>query len=219
MDPREFVAGLVNEMQTLFDRLGEHETLESESEGRVEVRELLKLALASEFEASEIAAFWLPTTPEIEARTLLAEQCADEMRHYNLISERLRELGEDPDAFDPRAEGFSPLYHYLRTLRTTEERISAGPFACEAVAEVRNSQFIAFCHSVGDEETAQLYENVIQPEEVHHHRWGREYLEKTATTPEIQERVAAAMRSSLAIADELRSLAEKTSGLPGLPVS
>lgn len=218
-DAETFVASLVDEMQQLFAQLGEHETLEAESGGRLEVVTLLKLALQSELEASEVAAHWLPTTPEIDAKTVLAEQCADEMRHYNLIVRRLTELGEDMTGYDPIPEGYSPLYQYLRGLRTTVERIAAGPFACEAVAEVRNAQFIAFCHSVGDAETAKLYEEIVHPEEIHHHRRGREILEKYATTPEIQARVATAMRSSLAIADELQSLAEKTTGLHTIPVS
>lgn len=219
MDSRTFVAGLVEEMRELFDQLGEHEALEAESDGRAEVVNLLKLALTSELEASEIAAYWLPTTPEIDAKTVLAEQCADEIRHYNLITGRLEELGEDLSGFDPLAHGYSPLHQYLRSLRTTVERIAAGPFACEAVAEVRNAQFIDFCHSVGDAGTARLYERIIHPEEIHHHRRGREILERYATTPEIQERVATAVRSSLAIADELQNLAEKTTGLHGVPVS
>jgi 1,2-phenylacetyl-CoA epoxidase catalytic subunit len=219
VDSKEFVAGLVDEMQTLFAQLGEHETLEAESDGQVEVVNLLKLALTSELEASEIAAYWMPTTPEVDAKTVLAEQCSDEMRHYNLIMERLAELGVDMQSFDPLASGYSPLYHYLRGLRTTLERIAAGPFACEAVAEVRNAQFIAFCQSVGDEETARLYEDIIHPEEIHHHRRGREILEKYATTHELQAQVANAVRSSLAIADELQSLSEKTTGLHSLPVS
>lgn len=214
-----FVARLVAEMQELFAQLGEHETLEAESDGRVEVVTLLKLALQSELEAAEIAAHWLPTTPEIQAKTILAEQCSDELRHYNLILGRLRELGEDMDDFDPLAEGHSPLYQYLRGLRTTEERIAAGPFACEAVAEVRNAQFIAYCRSVGDDETARLYEETIHPEEIHHHRLGRDYLATVARTPEIQARIESATRSSLAIADELQTLAEKTTGLTGIPVS
>ena len=44
-------------------------------------------------------------------------------------------------------------------------------------------------------------------------------LEKYATTPEIQAEVAAAMRSSLAITDELKNLAEKTTGISNVPVS
>ncbi len=218
-DSKTFVAGLVDEMHQLFAQLGEHETLEAESQGRVEVVTLLKLALQSEFEASDIAAYWLPTTSEIDAKTVLAEQCADEMRHYNLIVERLEELGEDLRDFDPVREGHSPLYQYLRGLRTTVERIAAGPFACEAVAEVRNAQFIAFCHSVGDTKTAKLYEDIVHPEEIHHHRRGREILEKYATTPEIQALVGTATRSSLAIADELQSLTEKATGLYPIPSS
>ena len=219
MDSKTFVAGLVDEMQALFAQLEDREALESESDGQVEIVTLLKLALTSELEASNVAAHWLPTTPEIDAKSVLAEQCADEMRHYNLILRRLEALGEDMTGFDATAHGPSPLHQYLRGLRGTVERIAAGPFACEAVAEVRNAQFIELCHALGDEETARLYEEIIQPEEVHHHRRGREILERYATTAEIQARAAAAMRSSLAIADELKTLAEKTTGVHNVPVS
>ena len=95
MDGKEFVASLQAEMQELFSRLGETETLESESGGDVRVVTLLKLALTSELEASEIAALWMPTTPELDAKLALAHQCGDEMKHYHLIERRLRELGED----------------------------------------------------------------------------------------------------------------------------
>ena len=219
MDGREFVTGLVEEMEALFARLGETETLESESDGRVDVPSLLKLALKSELEASELAAFWLPSTSELDAKTLLAEQCGDEMRHYGLISQRLAEIGEDLSGFDPLAEGHSPLYQYQRGLRTTVERVAAGPFASEAIAQVRIEQFVRFCASVGDHETARLYAEVIQPEEEHHHRLGRGIVEKYATTPELQELAAAAVRNTLAIADELRNLVAKTTGLHNLPVS
>lgn len=218
-DAKTFVADLVDEIHELFAQLGDLDTLESESGGNVEVVTLLKLALTSELEAAEIAAYWLPTTPEIDAKTMLSEQCADELRHYNLIKARLEELGEDLDGFDPLAEGHSPHYQYLRGLRTTPERIAAGPFTTEAVAEVRNAQFIAFCHSVGDEETARLYEETIHPEESHHHARGREILEKYTTTPQIQQQVKTAVHSSLAIADELRTLREKSTGLASIPLS
>lgn len=219
MEPREFVQGLVDEMEELFSRLGEDEILEAESDGEVEVPTLLKLALRSEMEAAELAGSWMPQTHEVDGKMLFALQCGDEMKHYQMISDRLRELGHDPDAFDPAAGGYSPLYHYLRGLRTTLERAAAGPFTCEAIARVRNRQFIDFCRSAGDQETARLYEEVIQPEEVHHHEEGRRFLERHATTPEAQEAVAAAVRTTLAIADELKTLAEKSTGLDTLPVS
>jgi len=216
---KEFVAGLMEEMNQLFDRLGEIDTLESESEGQVDVVTLLRLALKSELEASELAGFWMPSTPEVDAKMCLAQQCGDEMKHYGMISQRLTELGEDLSTFDPLAEGHSPLYQYLRGLRTTVERIAAGPFTSEAIATVRNAQFVNFCRSVGDEGTASLYNDVIQPEEQHHHELGRRVLEKYATTPELQELAGAAVRNTLAIADELRNLAAKTTGVHNIPVS
>ena len=220
MDGKGYVSGLVAEMSTLFSRLGERETLEAESEGQVEVVTLLRLALASELEASELAAQWMPTTPEIDVKLLLAEQCGDEMKHYALICHRLEELGEPPEAGDAPAEGYSPLYHYLRGLRSTVERVAAGPFAREAIAEVRNDQFVRFCEAVGDEATARLYRETIGPEEVKHHQHARELLERLCTTPEAQELAGSAVRTTLAIADELRTLAEKTTGRHGpIPVS
>jgi bacterioferritin (cytochrome b1) len=215
----DFIAQLAAEMDGLFARLGETETLEAESQGQVDVVSLLRLALKSELEASELAALWMPTTPEVEAKMCLALQCGDEMKHYGLISRRLSELGADPASFDPLADGHSPLYQYLRGLRTTVERIAGGPFASEAIAQVRNRQFVAFCRSVGDQRTADLYQEVIQPEEEHHYHLGREILEKLSVTAELQELVAAAARNTLAIADELRNLAAKTTGVHSIPVS
>lgn len=219
MTGNEFVIQLQTELERLFAQLGEHETLVSESGGDVDVVTLLKLALGSELEASELAALWMPSTPEIDVKRMLAQQCSDEMKHYDLITRRLAEMGEDASDFDPVAEGYSPLYHYLRPLRTTVERIAAGPFTGEAVAEVRNAQFIAYCRSVGDEATADLYEEIIQPEEIHHHRLAAELLARYCTTPELQERATTAMRNALAIADELRTLKQKTTGLASIPVS
>ena len=219
MDGKEFIAGLVAEMESLFSRLGEREALEAESEGQVEVRTLLRLALKSELEASELAGLWMPTTPEIDVKLLLAEQCGDEMKHYALICGRLAELGEDLGSFEPLAEGYSPLYQYLRGLRSTVERIAAGPFAREAIAKVRNAQFIELCETAGDTPTARLYREVIQPEEVKHHELARAILERICDTAELQELATAVTRNTLAIADELRTLAEKTTGMHAIPVS
>lgn len=219
MNSKDFVAGLMDEMEQIFSRLGDTDTLESESEGQVDVVTLLRLALKSELEASELAGLWMPTTPEVDAKMCLAQQCGDEMKHYGMISQRLAELGEDLAEFDPLSDGHSPLYQYLRGLRTTVERIAAGPFASEAIATVRNAQFVKFCREVGDQETARLYDETIQPEEFHHHELGRRVLEKYATTPELQELAAAAVRNTLAIADELRNLAARTTGIHNIPVS
>src|SRR5579859_3924832 len=204
-------------MDRVFAQHGDTDTLTSELSGDVDIVTLLRLALKSEMEASELAAIWLPSTPELDARLCLALQCGDEMKHYALIRDRLTELGFEVGAFDPPGEGRSPLYHYLRGLNTTVERIAGGPFASEAIAQVRNSQFVRYCRAVGDLRTAELYETIIQPEEVHHHHLGREVLEAYATTPELQELAAVATRNTLAIADELSNLAAKSTGMHHIP--
>lgn len=214
-----FVERLVVEMEEVFARLREQETLESESGGRPELVTLLKLAAASELEAAELAGSWIASTPELPVKELFAAQAHEEMRHLKLIFERLEEMGEDMRGFDPAAEGPSPLQEYLRELDTTVERIAGGPFAREAIARVRNDQFIEFSRAAGDETTARLYAEVIQPEEQRHHEVGRRLLEQYAITPESQEAAAAAVRNTLAIADELRTLRERTTGGRPVPLS
>jgi len=215
----EFVSGLVDEMDALFAQLGERETLEAEAEGRVEVATLLRLALRSEMEACELAALWLPATPELDARALLARQCGDEMKHFQLITERLAELGETTDD-DILSGERSAHYQYLLGLKTTIERVAAGPFAREAVARIRNAQFAVFCRAVGDVDTAALYDEVIQPDEVAHHELGRRVLESLCVSAEDQTRVREVTFASLAIADELSTLAARTRGFTApVPVS
>ena len=72
---------------------------------------------------------------------------------------------------------------------------------------------------VGDGDTAKLYQEIINPEETHHHEMGSQLLVKYALTEELQELAANATRSSLAIADELRTLTEKATGMRSIPVS
>ncbi len=219
MTSHEFVAGLVAEMEAVFSRLGAREALEAESQGKVEIVTLLKAALRSEVEAAELGGLCLPTTPELDAKSAFAQQCGDEMKHYRLIVARLAELGVDVSQEDPLADGYSPLYHYVKGLKTTVERIAAGPFAREAIARVRNEQFIELCEQMGDSGTAELYRHVIQPEEIHHHELGRQVLERLCTTPDLQRLAEQAARNTLAIADELSTLAERSTGMRSIPAS
>jgi hypothetical protein len=219
MTSHEFIAGLVAEMEAVFAQLGAREALEAESQGKVDIVTLLKAALRSEVEAAELGGLALPTTPELDAKSAFAQQCGDEMKHYRLIVARLAELGVDVSNDNPLAEGYSPLYLYVKGLRTTVERIAAGPFAREAIAKVRNEQFIELCEQMGDAGTARLYREIIQPEEITHHELGRRVLERLCTTEELQNLAAEAARNTLAIADELSTLAERSTGMRSIPVS
>jgi len=213
----EFVAGLDAENQTLLRALEPDATLKPEIDGPLNVPNLLKVALKNEIEATEIAARWLVTSDDVAVKLALARQVGDEAKHYRLIADRLRQLGVDAGALDPLAGGYGPLFKYLDTLTTTVERIAAGQFTREAIAVVKNRQFIEFCERVGDQATAALYRDTIEPDERYHHELGRHLLLRLATTPESQAAATAAARRTLALAEELQKKALATAGIHHAP--
>jgi uncharacterized ferritin-like protein (DUF455 family) len=217
MTAQEFVARLDADNQRLLRQLAPDDTLRPEVEGDLTVLNLLKVALKNEIEATEIAARWLSTTDDIPVKLAFARQVGDEAKHYRMIAERLRALGFDPAGFDPLAKGYGPLFSYLTTLETTVERVAAGQFTREAIAVVKNRQFIEFCEHAGDRETATLYRDVIEPDERYHHELGRSLLLRLAATPEAQAVASVAARRTLALADELQRAALSTAGIHHAP--
>jgi uncharacterized ferritin-like protein (DUF455 family) len=217
MTAEEFVAALDAENQARLRDLEPDATLTPEVKGPLNVPNLLKVALRNEAEATVIAARWLATSDDIKLVLALARQAADEAKHYELIAKRLAVLGFDADGFDPLAGGFGPLSAYLKTLTTSVERAAAGQFTREAIAIVKNRQFIDFCERVGDKETAALYRDVIEPDERHHHELGRRTLLRLATTPEAQAAAQRAARRTLELADELQKKALATAGIHHAP--
>ena len=217
MTAEEFVRELDEQNQAVLRRLEPEATLAPEVSGDLNVLNLLKVALKNEIEATEIAARWLVSTDEVAAKMALARQAGDEAKHYRMIAERLRELGFDADGFDPIAKGYGPLFNYLDTLRTTVERVAAGQFTREAIAVVKNRQFIEFCERAGDRVTATLYRDVIEPDERFHHQLGRSLLLRCATTPEAQARARRAAARTLELAEELQAAALKAAGIHHAP--
>jgi uncharacterized ferritin-like protein (DUF455 family) len=217
MTAEEFVTRLDADNQRLLSRLAPDDTLRPEIEGDLNVLNLLKVALKNEIEATEIAARWLVTTDDIPVKLAFARQVGDEAKHYRMIAERLRTLGFDGAGFNPLAKGYGPLFTYLMTLTTTVERVAAGQFTREAIAVVKNRQFIEFCDHAGDRETATMYRDVIEPDERYHHELGRSLLLRLAVTPEAQAAASAAARKTLELADELQRAALTTAGIHHAP--
>ena len=217
MDSEAFVKELEAENQELLRRLMPEATLKAEVDGDLTVVNLLKVALKNEIEASESAARWMATTDEIDVKLALARQVGDEAKHYRLIADRLRELGFDTREFNPLTKGYGPLFRYLDTLTATVERVAAGQFTREAIAIVKNAQFIEFCEAAGDESTARLYRETIEPDERHHHDLGRRLLLRYATTPEAQAAARRASHRTLELAEELQALALRSAGIHHAP--
>lgn len=211
-----FLDDLDADIRTALARVGEA-SARGEPAPELAVAPLLRLALKNELEATEIAALWMGTEPEVDVKLALARQCGDEAKHYRLIADRLTAMGAPPGAWNPLQDGYSPMFQYLRGLTGTVERVAAGQFAREALAQVRNEVFIGFCERMGDPDTARLYRDVIQPDELHHHRMGRALLERLCQSDADRQAARAAAARTLAIAEELQEIARMKKGITRAP--
>ncbi|MET0410102.1 MAG: ferritin-like domain-containing protein [Polyangiaceae bacterium] len=215
MTPEQFVQDLDRDVSAALDGIGSASAA-AQPGPAMSVVALLKLALKNELEAAEEAAIWLASERDVHVKLALARQCGDEAKHYRLIEARLRELGADTGGFDPLAQGYSPIFDYLRSLETTAERLAAGPFAREALAKTRNEVFIEWCERQGDLDTARLYREVVQPDEAYHHELGRRLLPRFVQGEADQARARKAARHVLSLAEELQEVA-RLKGLCRLP--
>ncbi len=215
MNSREFVEELERSNEAILARMGPAD--DPHTSCKVDVLALLRIALKNELEASELAAHWMPSTPELDVKLGLARQVGDEAKHYRLLEARYRELAGKPEEFDPRSGGYSQLFEYLTGLTTSVERLAAGQFTREALAQRRNEMFIEYLLQIGDRETARIYREIIQPDEGFHHELGRSMLLKYANTPDEQRAAREACLKTLEIADKLRTGAIEKTGIYQIP--
>jgi hypothetical protein len=176
---------------------------------------MLQIALANEISVCELAAAWIPTTPELDVKLAFARQAGDEAGHFQLVADRLAVLGEDVASFVPPAA--SPLFQYLQGLTSTVERVAAGLFTLEAIAWGVNESFMAFCAERGDDETVRIYREYIQPDERAHQQIGRRLLASYAVAPEQQRAAREAVARVLEIAAATRAKAAEKLGAACFP--
>ncbi len=217
MDSRAFVRELNEQNQTVLNRLREQPEPPPCGDKSQAVIRLLKMALKNEMEAFELSARWIESTPEVDVKVGFARQVGDEAKHYRLIAERIQELGGDVAGFNPVTQGYGPLFKYLTTLTGSVERAAAAQFTREAIALIKNEQFIDYLTELGDAQTARLYRDIIQPDEQYHHELGRDILEKYAVTPEFQSKARDAARRTLELAEELQGVILKSQGISKAP--
>jgi len=183
--------------------------------GPADAKRMLGIALANEINVSELAAAWMPSTPEVDVKIAFARQAGDEAGHFQLVSERLAALGFDAAAFVPPGE--NPLFRYMKGLSATVERIAAGLFTLESIAYAVNENFIAFCEQRGDGETVRIYRAYIQPDERAHQELGQKLLAKYATTAELQRTAREVVAKVVEIAAAGRGQAAQRLGTACFP--
>jgi len=213
MDSQTFVKELEAANEATLAKLAENGSVVEQPSA--ELQQLLQVALNNEISVSELAAAWMPSTRETDVKIALAQQTGDEANHFTLIEGRLTVLGISTAGYVP--PGVNPLFAFLRSLETTVERIAAGQFTLESIAYRVNERFMRYCEALGDQETVKLYQHRIQPDELHHHRLGKQLLEKYAVTGEAQERARAAAARTLEIAQQVRLLASQKLGTTCFP--
>jgi uncharacterized ferritin-like protein (DUF455 family) len=197
---QEFVVelqGYVTEKLASLDLLKDEESGPAD---RSEVIRRLKVALKNEMEAAELAAIWIPSTPEVEVKLAFARQAGDEARHYHLIEKHLTGMGVDLSGFNPIAEGYGPMFTLLQGLGSTVERVAGAHFTRESLALKKNEQFMEFCERAGAAETAALYRTQIQPDESWHVDIGHRTLLRYATSAEDQQKARRAAEAVLDLA-------------------
>jgi len=172
---------------------------------RQEIVRRLRIALKNELEASELAAVWMPSTPEVDVKLALARQAGDEAKHYRLIETHLEKLGAPAVDFNPAGDGYGPMFQLLVSFQTTVERVAGAQLARESLALKKNEQFIEYCESAGDSATANLYRNEIQPDEQWHVDLGRRVLDKYAVTVELQQKARRAAQAVLDLAVKIQN--------------
>lgn len=216
MESRAFVKELLETNQTLLKKIGDVNTITgTSSDLNKGLPDLLRVALANEISVAELAAMWMPTVTDWEIKIALAQQAGDEARHFELVEQRMKELGVSTSDF--KMPPVNPLFDYLRSLETPVEKIAAGMFTLESIAYKVNENFMHYCDQSGDNKTAEIYRRFIQPDELHHHELGRQLLEKYATNDESQQKARTAATKTLEIAQKLRSAAAQKIGISCFP--
>ncbi len=198
LEPVGFVEEVERELLRALARAGEQAraTVPPTSS----VLELLVGALREEIETAEVSATWLTDEPDLALRLGLARQVGDEARHFEVIGERIRELGGDPGG-DARTRAHTALFRYLRGLQTPAERLAAG-LAREAFSRLRSGLLAEVAESQGDRATASLCRDVLGPDEVRHLDFCRRELPRYALTGEDQEAARRAVARTLQLAEE-----------------
>jgi uncharacterized ferritin-like protein (DUF455 family) len=214
MERKAFIKELLESNQALLAHIDASKSLTDTGSPR-DISSLLRIALANEISVAELAAMWMPSVTDWEIKIALARQAGDEARHFQLVEQRMEELGFSMSDF--KAPPLNPLFEFLRNLETPVEKIAAGLFTLESIAYRVNEHFMRFCEQLGDPKTVEIYQRFIQPDELHHHKLGQQLLEKYATTNEAQQKAKIAATKTLEIAQKLRAAAAQKIGTSCFP--
>ena len=168
-----FQSRLVAEIDAFIDEHGLGEPRFDERLSETEMREGLYTRVYNEIMAADVPRDMLNEADRFDNPQLfvhLLKQIEDEAKHARLLAGRLADLGGDPAACFDRANP-SPFWDNFESLSIVEQATTLQG-AGERMAKARHPNELRYY----DEETAEIYENVIVPEEQFHAKIGENVL-------------------------------------------
>lgn len=194
MESGEFVREIVETVRAFCKTLDaqppaySYIPLKSDAE-RVRV---MKSRLYNELRAADLFGSWIRTTPEFDVKAVMAESAHEEMVHAGLLAARIRSMGQDPFDYRP-LPAQTAMFNAIEGLAETCQRIAAFSLAGETVANYLIQKSLE-SPSV-PEWIKEPYRRITVDEEGHG-SYPQKFLERYATTAELQDgaRRAVAMR-------------------------
>lgn len=180
--PEEFSDRLIAEIDSFIEEYNLGAPRFDEQRSEEEMREGLYTRVYNEIMAADVPRDMLDDAKRFNNPQIfihLLKQIEDEAKHARLLSQRLWNLGGDPAQCFERAErsSFWDDFEQLNSIQQAATLQGAG----ERMAKARHPNELKHY----DEETAEIYENVIVPEEQFHTKIGENIL-RHCTTEESQ---------------------------------
>lgn len=195
----EFVDRLMGEVDAFMTEHGLDESRFEEQLTEAQMRNGLRTRSYGEFRVGKILFPNLDECDDPRIYVQLAKQIEDEFKHGRLLSKRLQELGDDPSTARQYENDLSRQYWEEVAGRNIVETTAMLQCGAERFASFRHPKELQFY----DEETAQIYETVIAPDERFHAQVGVNVLRTYCDDYETQVEALEASRRGRELTIEL----------------
>jgi hypothetical protein len=149
----------------------------------------------NELRAGEVFGRYLKGFTDLEVKLHFMEAVGEEGRHSQLLAERIRALGADPQDYEP-PPGQIAMFNVFEGLEDTVERVAGFSLAGEAVADYLIGKML---EAPGVPEWLKEPYRKIHAEEIEHGSFPESVIARLATTPESQRRARRAVAMSLVL--------------------
>lgn len=169
LPPEEFAEQLVEEVDAYIE---EHDLDQPRFETDLDdaaMREGLYTRIFNEIKAIDHPRAMLDEVEDPQTFIHLLKQIEDEAKHARMLAQRLWNLGGEPQEVFDRVEDSTLEFWELFEDRDLLETAAILQCGAEHMAQYRHPDELQYY----DDETAEIYENVIVPEEQFHAKIGR----------------------------------------------